>query len=302
MLRNHLIPFFIRRRVYIAVATPMLLLFWLVVMALPASEADMRRTVCLVDGTAHLCLTNGKDTVNVSSQNIHRQGVWVNKHWWWPSCDGRVLTSLRTKWALNGNADTLARHLADSLDNSIKTARTIHMELEYYLRCHGVQDEGYNRIASYAGSQRRSLDSLATLKRKLGRLAGGGKLRLVCTGNYKVAWYDGKGKKHWRKCIPVSMPVAAIPTKTILHTTSSVLPWGCKAVKNVPWGVAQHKSVITVTLCPDDNRRGDHTIMARGRYDRGEKVEVAHAFSTTGTAVFTMHGRFIGLINDEGCI
>lgn len=302
MIRNHLIPFFIRRRVYIAVGTPMLLLFWLAVMALPATETDMRRTVCLVDGSTHLCLTNGKDTVSVRCQNLHRQGVWVNKHWWWPSCDGRVLTSLRTEWQDAGNADTLAHRLADSLEANIKRAHTIHMELEYYLRCHGVQDEGYNRIAAYAENQQHALDSLSALKSKVQRITGSGKLHMICTGYYRVAWFDNKGKKQWRKCKPVSLPVSSMPATTILHTTSNMLPWGCRAVKNVPWGVAKHKSVITVTLCPDDSRRTDHTIMARGRYDKGKKVDVAHAFSLAGTAVFTMHGRFIGLINDEGCI
>ena len=67
-------------------------LAWLIVRAFPASENDIRRSSCYVNGRSELCLFAHGDTLVLASDSVQIQGVWINRHWWWPSCDGRVLT------------------------------------------------------------------------------------------------------------------------------------------------------------------------------------------------------------------
>ena len=57
-------------------------LMWLIVRSLPATEEDLRRSTCFVEGKSYLCLASGKDTVVLKADNIRQQGVWINRHWW----------------------------------------------------------------------------------------------------------------------------------------------------------------------------------------------------------------------------
>ena len=61
-------------------------LAWLIVRAFPASENDIRRSSCYVNGRSELCLFAHGDTLVLASDSVHIQGVWINRHWWWPSC------------------------------------------------------------------------------------------------------------------------------------------------------------------------------------------------------------------------
>ena len=303
MLRRKIIPFIVRWRVYIVVILPLMLLFWLTCMALPATGNDMRKSVCMLDGTTTLCLSDGRHVVDLQEHSVHQQGVWINRHWWWPSCDGRVLTYLSFPSSLFSKIlpDTALKRQCDSLAVTLHRFTMVRKELEYYLRCHNVQDEGYNRIAAYSAWQKQQLDSLKRLSAATNKL-GRRKLTFLYKCRFKVSWYDDKGRLYHRNCRLLWLPSDSIGVPVIVHTDKAVIPWGCRAVKNVPWGVSRHKEVITVTLSPADNRRKDHTILTRGEYDRGQKIGVAHAFAQPGTAVFTLHGRFVGIVDKEGSL
>lgn len=303
MMRRKIIPFIVRWRIYIGVSLPLLLLFWLTCMALPATESDMRKSVCMLDGTMTLCLSDGRHVADIQVMPVHQQGVWINRHWWWPSCDGRVLTLLAGSSSpfSRMQPDTVLRRQQDSLSVALKRSVRVRKELEYYLRCHNVQDEGYNRIAAYSEWQEHQLDSLKKLSAATEKLAKK-HLSFLYRCRYTVSWYDDKGLLHHRSCHQLRVPADSFSLPVIVHTDKSVIPWGCRAVKNVPWGVSRHKEVITVTLSPADNRRKDHTILARGEYERGHQISVAHAFSQLGTAVFTFHGRFVGLVDEGGAL
>lgn len=54
----------------------------------------------------------------------------------------------------------------DSLGRLLERKQVERKELIYYLRSHGVIDEGYTQIATYANAQRIETDSLASRYRK----------------------------------------------------------------------------------------------------------------------------------------
>lgn len=286
-----------------------LLLFvlaWLMVRAFPASDSDIRRSTCFVDGQSALCLCSHGDTIVLASDSVHGQGVWINRHWWWPSCDGRVLT-------IEQGHDPMAhRHLADgdsirrlieqqtdSLGHLLNRKVTERQELLYYLRSHGIIDEGYTQIAAYASRQSRETDSLKKIYDRLKAFHYTTGTRLFRKGTYHVSWYSAKGVLRRLGCQPVYTPLGHLGQPVILHTFRSIKPWGVYAVRNVPWGVSHHKKVITVTLSPDDKSQDHHAVLACGRYENHGEHNLPELFAVDGSPVFTLHGRFIGLISGK---
>lgn len=279
-------------------------LTWLVVRSMPATEAEIRRSTCFVEGKSFLCLASGKDTIVLMADSIHQQGVWINRHWWWPSCDGRVLTIDNGFTPIHHkhleNADTLRKLVAegtDSLGSLLKRKEVERKELIYYLRSHGVIDEGYTQIATYANAQKIETDSLTSRYRKLLAIKNIKQIKLFRKGVYKVSWYDGKGKLQRVNCQPIITNAGKSGQPVILHTQRSLKPWGVYAVRNVPWGVTHHKKIIVVALSATNKLTEHHAILVTGHFKSGNRHDLPRLFATDGSPVFSQHGRYLGIIS-----
>lgn len=286
---------------------------WLIVRASPATETDIRRSACLVEGRGSLCLVADGDTVVLRSDTVRQQGVWINRHWWWPSCDGRVLTMNRGVVPVQvkglSNPDSL-RHLfavgTDSLGRLLKRKDTERKELQYYLRSHGVIDEGYTQIAAYANAQAKETDSLSRLYTKLTEWGKkhdkkGKQWLLLRRYDCRVSWYGRNDSLRTVACLPVCTSLTNDGEPMIIHTLRSTKPWDAYAVRNVPWGAARHRKVVTVTLLAHEGHvaKGKQTILATGDYDRHRGHDLPRLFAADGSPVFTLHGRFIGIISGK---
>lgn len=280
-------------------------LVWLVLRAFPASETKVRRSACLVSGHVSVCLVSGKDTVELMADSVRQEGVWINRHWWWPSCDGRVLTVGPTSKAEPIDVASIC----DSISNLLQRKETERKELAYYLRSHGVMDEGYSQIAAYAARQGKMTDSLklrlAVLQKtcaidSTGRQTGKAKkIRFMLKSNYHVSWYDGNHELHSVACEPVASRLTNKATPLILHTLRSIKPWGVYAVRNVPWGAAKHRKIVTVKIIGTEKKAPYHSIIITGNYWQGHEHDIPELFATDGAPVFTQHGRFIGIIHGK---
>ncbi len=284
---------------------PLAGLVWLVVRAFPASEVKIRRSACLVDGRVCVCLVSGKDTAELLADSVHQQGVWINRHWWWPSCDGRVLTMGPTSRVKPVDLSTIC----DSLSSLLHRKEAEQKELTYYLRSHGVIDEGYTQIAAYATLQGKMTDSLKrhlTVLQKIGAIDSTGKelskakkTHFVLRSNYRVSWYDGNNELTSVACDPVVTHLTDEAAPIILHTQRFLKPWGVYAVRNVPWGAAQHRKIVTVRISGTERKSPYHSIIVTGNYWQGHDHDIPELFATEGAPVFTQHGRFIGIINGK---
>ena len=341
---------------------------WLFYRSMPASEGDMRASACLVNGHVTLCLVSGKDTVSLATDTVSQQGVWVNAHWWWPSCNGRILTIMpRSHVSVYAKGDSLRRLVAiqaDSLTRLLDRKEIERKELQYYLRSHGVIDEGYTQIADYAAKQQRETKTLKADMRSLRKIVADDSvamakgrataMRLVLRTTCRVSWYKGDSLLSVA-CRPLyttpqpASPTAATSSKgpskpmpVILHTKRHTKPWGTYAVRNVPWGGPEHRKVVTVTLNPlaisnqqasqskqaviqsgqvesqdkqaknqgkQSEKQGGQSskealssstlepqILVKGNYWRGHNHDLPRLFAPDGAAVFTVHGRFLGII------
>ncbi len=286
------------------IVLPVAALLWVGIRALPASETDMRASTCLVEGQSKLCVVVGGDTIAVAVDSVHGQGVWINKHWWWPSCSGRVLTTQqgddRTDHGAWLIADSLPRLIAvqtDSLGALLQRKSTERKELQYYLRCHGVQDEGYQRIAKYANDQAHETDSLALIYKALKAHQPFKKARLMRVGHYSVAWYDGDGMLQRAQCEPTVTPIGQLGNPIILQTTDHSKPWAAYAVRHTPLTFTLSKKIFTVKVSVDDSLH--HALIVRGNYSAGRRHDFPRLFAPDGSPVFTSHGKFIGVVSKD---
>lgn len=308
---------------------------FLAVRATPATESDIRSAACLVRGTDFLCLVSGKDTVTLRADSVNKEGVWINRHWWWPSCDGRVLT-VNSPDAVSflpiDNADSL-RHLVavrtDSLAALLHRKDIEHKELQYYMRSHGVIDEGYTQIAAYAAAQARETAELAKIHARLRAMlqhdsVAHKPMHLIRRSVYTVTWYDGDTVKSVA-CKPLITKLSRHGTPMIVHTRRLIKPWGVYAVRNVPWGATAHRKVIVVKVVEaqkeemlkkekqkeekqkEEKQKAEGpepgvTILTRGNYWKGHSHDIPRLFAPDGAPVFTLHGRFIGIVYGRSII
>lgn len=101
-----------------------------------------------------------KDSITKS----HRltKGYWMNNMWIFPSCNGKLVTLKTDTSDINTrhiNIDRLIAHEIDTLNHIIKVAKHKQSNCRYYLRVHGVQDEGYDIVAKFATENHARLDS-----------------------------------------------------------------------------------------------------------------------------------------------
>ena len=313
---------------------------FLAVRATPATESDIRSAACLIRGTDFLCLVSGKDTVTLRADSVNKEGVWINRHWWWPSCDGRVLTvnvPEAASFLPIDNADSL-RHLvtvrADSLTALLHRKDIEHKELQYYMRSHGVIDEGYTQIATYAAAQAHETAELAKIHARLRAMlqhdsVAHKPMHLIRRSVYTVTWYDGDTVKSVA-CKPLITKLPRHGAPMIVHTRRLIKPWGVYAVRNVPWGATAHKKVIVVKVISEVQKSGSPevqsnasgkkgqkgegqksgqstaksgtTILTKGNYWQGHSHDIPHLFAPDGAPVFTIHGRFLGVVYGRAVI
>lgn len=290
-----------------AIVLSVAVLLWIVFRALPASEDNIRASVCLVDGQSDLCVVLGNDTITVLSDSVHGQGVWINRHWWWPSCSGRVLTTQQGNeltdhgvWLMADSLPHLIASQTDSLAALLQRKETERKELQYHLRCHGVQDEGYQRIALYAAEQARETDSLSRVCKVLKSHQPFKKARLVRVGHYSVAWYDSNGVLQRAQCESVVTPLGQLGNPLVLQTTNHSKPRAAYAVRHTPLTFALSRKIFTVKVNTHDTIR--HTLIVHGNHSTDGHHNFPHLFAPEGSPVFTNHGRFIGIVSKDKVI
>ncbi len=287
-----------------AFVLPVIALLWLGARALPASEDDIRSSACIVSGHTDLCVVAGKDTIVVMCDTVQEQGVWIDRHWWRPSCKGHVLTlqqgrafTDRGAWLTADSLPGLIAAQTDSLGALLQRKDTERKELQYYLRCHGVQDEGYQRIAEYADIQARETDSLAEIHRVLSSCRRRQAIRLLRIGHYTVTWHDSNGQWHRTECEPAVTPVGQVGKPLVIQTVSRTKPKHVQAVRRLPWTAAKPQDILTVKAMENDSVHP--VLLIEGSWAADGRHNLPRLFATDGSAVFTRHGYFIGLISDK---
>ncbi|MGI6241980.1 MAG: hypothetical protein ACOYJK_00340 [Prevotella sp.] len=294
------------RVILIASMIGVTLLAILLIRLMPASKKDIRKSVCFVDGMTQLCLVSGQDTIVLQSDTICQQGAWINRHWWWPSCDGSILTvgracapTPRRQWPDANDLPRQMSEIIDSIGRLLTIKDTEQQEIEYYIRSHGVQDEGYNRISRYANLQKKATDSLRSVYQTLKSIKLDQHSHFVRKYFLQASWYNADGRLDTMECQPILSYTNHSEDTITIHTKQNLTPRGVYAVKRMPWGAAGSKRIVTATLTRKDSISRHHTLLANGKMIDETHHDLPDLFARDGSPVFTAYGLFVGIISKQ---
>lgn len=170
----------------------------------PASDTQMLQSTAIVecqswyevqtDGMVVMCFSDvGPDSVlhnpslkwDPSKQTTFTTGVWLNRHSWIPSCNGRLVTTgMSNKLMDKMNGKLLMVHENDFNQRRVHQITRQLKELDYYLHVHQVQDEGYNKVADYTVKQRQKLAFCQSLGKVLDTICQAKNIRIVHRSTY----------------------------------------------------------------------------------------------------------------------
>ena len=200
------------------------------------------------------------------TDTIYTPAVWVNRWALLPSCHGSLATPI-ARPIYGGDSTATALHLRRelalyedmlhyyrgdeesgyTLKRNIDEQRRETANLKYYLRVHGVQDEGYHDITRYYRRQDRQLQRLLSLQRDTKRqtaiitqrisilrkaLANLSGAKFTTQARYEAIVKEGKQRQRY--------PLHAVAERSrqgylLLQRTDSITPDSARAVSMVAW-------------------------------------------------------------------
>ena len=233
----------------------------------------------------------------------HMAGCWVNRWALVPSCMGRIATVYSAAPAvprIKGDS-TIARLCRQSIATQLKTLKTQKSELGYYLRVHGVQDNGYQAIAALASRVDAAYDDVARAGRLLDSLTATGSHRL--TINSRTAYtavFRSAGGTTLRERLVVAGSDRKARVMT-LRTADGKTPAGASPLSVTLWSISPRRGILAVGY-PGLGEQGLECdtvapIVVPGSLTADSRHDFPRLLVSDGAPVFTMRGRFVGIVS-----
>lgn len=275
------------------------------------------------------------DSVLVSPAATRRQaeqvtlsgGCWMNRWPGVPSCRGRIVTVLPADGialAASGNA---AKASADGADgtaagaavrmgdrevrsllaktrtgvaDSLARARAEDSELQYYLRVHGVQDEGYQQIAALATTLKKRVAALEATAHAIDTMLHNAAWQLSArrVATY-AAHYRAAGKAAAVACVPVA--TARHCRMALLQTADGTTPSGVKAQYLLPWNTTNRRLLAVgygALGIADMASAAAQPCIVEGRRSKN-RHNYPRVLVADGCALFTPRGLFAGIVEGQ---
>ena len=286
----------------------------------PMSASSMRSSVVIVeqktwqeidiDGKALLFFSSAKGdsallgvTANRDSAVHHKYtaGCWINRWPVIPSCMGRVVTAYNNTPKvpdLKSDSD-IVKLCRKSIDSQMKTLKAQKTELEYYLRVHGVQDNGYQTIAALAERVSRAYSDVAHAEHIVDSLSADKQHRFSIRQKteYTAVFRNDEGKITRKKM----EAIANCKRLTItLQACDKTTPSGVAVLTLANWDTHPERDICAVGY-PGLGENGLECdtvapIVIPGHKTKEGRHDLPNVLAADGAPVFTSKGRFIGII------
>ena len=294
-----------------------------VLMCCFSSQRQMRNSVVVVQSNVWYSVGTGANKVVYFAQSLHdstflapcttpkalietphfTSGFWANKLALLPTSSGRVVTVIPDvaayKDTLPSDAITMTQKTLTKLTTQTKQLKREIKETDYYIKVHGVQDEGYNAVATYAQTLRTRLKEAQNVQQRLALLLKEKSLRVLRHTRYTVL-VDGKAlptrclheDQQWGLCL--------------LQTTDSQTPWHANALSALPWdmsavGEMRVASVPGLDLTPLSAVK-DSAMIWVANVETDGRLRMHTTLGQAGSPVFSSWDRFIGMYNGRGIV
>ena len=289
---------------------------------MPMSADGMRQSTVIVEQTTwHEVCIDGKPqlyfsgamgdsallgvTANRDSASHRKRmvGCWVNTLPLIPSCRGRVATLLidkPTNPRLKGDS-AIVRLCRQSIDKQLQTLKAQKTELDYYLRVHGVQDNGYQTIASLADHINKVLADVQRAGHMLDSLTNGKhhKLTLKTEATYTAVYHNNEGKPE-RVALNVNR-INRQNSTMLLQTTDRSTPSCATPLSRTLWA-CQPKGRILAVGYPGLGEDGlvcdtIRPIVVPGKTTADGRHDMPQILVSDGAPVFTSKGWLAGIVS-----
>lgn len=253
-----------------------------------------------IGDTALLGVTANRDSA------VHRRltaGCWTDRWPILPSCLGRVTAAYcATPKAPHLKGDSaIVRLCRQSIATQLKTLKAQKTELDYYLRVHGVQDNGYQTIAALAQRVGTAYNDVARAGRLIDSLAAGKrhKFSIATATEYAATFRDNEGRI---KRLSLK-PVFADSRRHFmtLQTTDGKTPDGATPLAPAIWDCHKERDIRAVGF-PGLGEKGlecDTVAPAviAGHRGKDGRHDLPRILASDGSPVFTAKGMFIGIVS-----
>ncbi len=226
-------------------------------------------------------------------------GFWIDRYWLFPSCEGRLITAFPD--AIQRKITDLRRQLTlegKRLQRLLKKLRMQDIELKYFLRAHGVQDEGHAMIANFEVGITDKLyathrlliliDSICNVKCSLS---------LRHKRLFKVFYHSNDGSLRQQICKENAHSVDG--KLYLLQTQDKETPAEATPLRWFPWHANDDGKVLVTGFGglqePLFATYSTHaTIIPAGK--TGDLCDISPVLAGDGSPVFTAHGWFVGCL------
>lgn len=244
-------------------------------------------------------------TANRDSASHHRltAGCWTDRWPILPSCLGRITTaySATPKVPRLKGDSAIVRLCRQSIATQLKTLKVQKTELDYYLRVHGVQDNGYQTIAALAQRIGTAYSDVARAGQLIDSLSARKKHKfsIATATQYAAVFRDSEG--HITR---VSLkPVFADSRRHFmaLQTADGKTPAGATPLSPTLWNCHKERDIRAVGF-PGLGERGlecdtvTPAIIA-GHLSKDGQHGLPRILASDGSPVFTARGLFIGIVS-----
>lgn len=293
---------------------------------LPSSTKGMESCVALVEGMSYYEISaDGRPVAifsslddslrphglalpadSVAATKRYANGCWVNKYPFITSCGGMILVA---------NDDSMAekrllpaeRQLPSIIDKAAErlSGRIIQLErktaeIDYYMKVHNVNDDGYNVMAEYSASVKAERETANKLLTALGRASAARRLAIRRVTKYALLSPDSAGNTARTQCAIIS------PCRTsrfiLLQTDGGYMPDGAKAVYPhllLTPSFTQGDSLVIASYPGCTAYRFNPANARPATFGAAAKADGNHdlppLLAPDGSAVFSAGGRFAGI-------
>ena len=172
-------------------------------------------------------------------------------------------------------------------------------EINYYMKVHGMQDEGYTAVLAYAHKLKTRLAEVQKVSKKLAVLRKEKQLRVLRHTRYAVLFH---GKSIATKCLREDQQWGLC----LLQTTNESKPWRANALSALPWGMSaagevRVASVPGLGLDPLVTVKDSAAVWA-ACVETDSCLRMHATLGQPGSPVFSAWGRFVGVYNGAGIV
>lgn len=230
-------------------------------------------------------------------------GFWANRFALLPSCSGRIVAALPQNATSNGALPTdvntmIAKTLAKTIAQEKQLKREIR-ETDYYIRVHGMQDEGFTAVVAYAHKLKMRLAEVRNVKQRLAALNKEKRPRVFRHTRYAVLF---GGKMLAATCLREDRQNAMC----LLKTTDGQTPWRATVLSALPWNVSAvgevHVASMPALGIDAQAATRDSAAVWVANVEKDGHLRMHAILGRAGAPVFSTWGRFIGMYNGVGIV